>query len=526
MNLKVGFHSREEQAKVEIGVTVISRGLALGAVVIFLVSIVGVMVVDQARGGFRAWRLVVVGDGSARESLHALEGALEEESAVERSVRPSVQRAMALGGVSGVEKIFLGREGWLFYEPDVRHVAGRGFMEGRSETGVWAWRRGGLRAARERDPVGAILDFARQLRGRGIALVVVPTPVKPTTNPEMLWAAARGPVANASFARFKGELRGRGVLVFDPADAGGRFLARDTHWRPEMMEGAAARLAEFVKGHVELPQSLGMEYRREERVVRGRGDLAGMLATPSPLEEVTTSSVIEPGGQLWSPRADAEILWLGDSFSNIYSAEEMGWGAAAGFAEQFSFHLSRPIDAIRRNDNGAFATRQMLADELAARRDRLAGKKLVVWQFAARELSFGDWRLIEMRLGERMAAASQRQWVVPPIGEAWIVSGVVLAKGAAPRPGNVAYRDHILAVHLGDVSVEGRAMAGGKAIVYLRSMIDGKLTEAATLQVGQRVRLRVRDWSEVSRRYEFVNRSDLAEAELRGQAACWGEILR
>jgi alginate O-acetyltransferase complex protein AlgJ len=344
-------------------------------------------------------------------------------------------------------------------------------------------------------------------------------------NPEMLWAAARRPVANASFARFKAELAGRGVLVFDPADAGGRFLARDTHWRPETMEGAAARLAQFVKGRVELPQSLGVEYRREEHVVRGRGDLVGMLASPSPLEEVTISSVIEPGGQLWSPHADSEILWLGDSFSNIYSAEEMGWGAAAGFSEQFSYYLSRPIDAIRRNDDGAFATRQMLADELAAGRDRLAEKKLVVWQFAARELSFGDWRLIEMRLGDRPASA-RRQWVVPPIGEVWTVSGVVLAKGAAPRPGNVAYRDHILAVHLDDVSVEGQAIGGAEAIVYLRSMIDGKLTEAASLQVGQRVRLRVRDWSEVSRRYEFVNRSDLADAELRGQAACWGEIIK
>jgi alginate O-acetyltransferase complex protein AlgJ len=249
-----------------------------------------------------------------------------------------------------------------------------------------------------------------------------------------------------------------------------------------------------------------------------------MLASPLPLEEVTIESVIEPGGRLWAPRADAEILWLGDSFSNIYSAEEMGWGAAAGFAEQFSYYLSRPIDAIRRNDGGAFATRQMLADEVAAGRDRLAGKKLVVWQFAARELSFGDWQLIEMRLGERPATA-RRQWVVPPIGEVWTVSGVVLAKGAAPRPGNVAYRDHILAVHLGEVSVEGQTKMGGEAIVYLRSMIDGKLTEAASLRLGQRVRLRLRDWSEVSRRYEFVNRSDLAEGALRGQAACWGEIL-
>ena len=92
-----------------------------------------------------------------------------------------------------METVYLGREGWLFYEPDVRHVTGRGFLEKRAESSVWIWRRGGSEAARARDPAEAILDFARQLRGRGIALVVVPTPVKPMVNPEMLWGAARGP---------------------------------------------------------------------------------------------------------------------------------------------------------------------------------------------------------------------------------------------------------------------------------------------------------------------------------------------
>jgi hypothetical protein len=35
-----------------------------------------------------------------------------------------------------------------------------------------------------------------------------------------------------------------------------------------------------------------------------------------------------------------------------------------------------------------------------ARRDRLAGKKLVIWEFADRELSFGNWKLLDLKLGE------------------------------------------------------------------------------------------------------------------------------
>jgi alginate O-acetyltransferase complex protein AlgJ len=422
--------------------------------------------------------------------------------------------------VSGVEKVYLGREGWLFFEPDVRHVSGRGFLEaaGRRQS----------EAARERDPVPAILDFKKQLAARGIALVIVPTPVKPAVQPEMLWAGANGAMENASFEQFKLRLEAGGVLVFDPTativEGTERFLATDTHWRPEAMERAGVGLAEFVGRRVALPQSLGIEYRREEERVRGRGDLAALLhwSPAREFEEVTIRPVIEPDGRRWAPRGDAEILWLGDSFSNIYAAGPMGWGADAGLVEQFSFSLGRPVDAIRRNDNGAHATRQMLADALARGEDRLAGKKMVVWQFANRELSQGDWRLIEMKLGERPA----RRLIVPPAGESWSVSGVVTEKGAAPRPGSVAYRDHVMAVHLGDVVVEGGTISGGEAVVYLRSMIDGKLTEAAGLQIGQRVRVKVRDWSEVSRQYEFINRSDLPQIEWRSQPACWGELLR
>jgi hypothetical protein len=56
-------------------------------------------------------------------------------------------------------------------------------------------------------------------------------------------------------------------------------------------------------------------------------------------------------------------------------------------------------------------------------------------------------------------------------------------------------------------------------------MIDGRLTPAAVLRVGDRVRIRIRDWSDVARQYEFIHRSDLPSPQWRGQVACWGELL-
>ena len=83
---------------------------------------------------------------------------------------------------------------------------------------------------------------------------------------------------------------------------------------------------------------------------------------------------------------------LGDSFSNIYALESMGWGTSAGFVEQLSYTLRRPVDRLVQNDEGAFATRVLLRNDL----DRLNGKRVVVYQFAARELTFGDWKVIPL----------------------------------------------------------------------------------------------------------------------------------
>jgi hypothetical protein len=512
MDQAMQYDSPEAQAKAEVGVTVISRAAAITVLMIFLVTIVAVPVVDQIAGGWRAWQPV-----SSAADLHRIEAALEDGSSTMRAVRPGIERMLALGGVSGLENVYLGRDGWLFWEPDVLHATG-------AREPVM---RGKQAAPRMRDPVSAILDLKKQLAARGISLVIVPTPVKPTVQPEMLWPEAKGPLADSSLAQCKANLEAAGVLVFDPSAAivGGteRFLATDTHWRPEAMERAAVALADFVAQKVTLPQSLGIEYRRDEQNVRGRGDLAALLRSPQPraVEEVIIHPIFEPGGQPWSPHTDSEILWLGDSFSNIYSAEPMRWGVNAGFAEQVSYRLGRSLDALRRNDNGAVATRQMLAAELARGEDRLAGKRLVIWQFASRELSQGDWRLIELKSGAR----PEKTALVPPAGETWIITGTVSGKGATPRPGNVAYRDHVMAVALDNVEVEGHGTRGAQAMVYLRSMRDGKLTEAANMRIGQRIRLRVRDWSQVARQYEFINRSDIPGNEMRGQPTCWGEWL-
>jgi alginate O-acetyltransferase complex protein AlgJ len=236
---------------------------------------------------------------------------------------------------------------------------------------------------------------------------------------------------------------------------------------------------------------------------------------------VTIRQVVTGNG-LWRPSKEADVLLLGDSFSNIFSFEAMGWGESAGFGEHLSFALRRPIDCILRNSDASFATREILSNELARGRDRLAGKKVVIWEFATRELSFGNWKLLDLKLGE---AKPSRFLSLKP-GEAIEVNGTVETISSVPRPGTVPYKDHIEAVHLIDVVGADSRDANAphaQAVVYLWSMRDNVWTPAARLRPGEPVKLRLRPWPDVSAQYEKFNRTELEDSALQLEEPVWGE---
>ncbi len=104
-----------------------------------------------------------------------------------------------------------------------------------------------------------------------------------------------------------------------------------------------------------------------------------------------------------------------------------------------------------------------------------------------------------------------------------IVRGRIEAVSAVPRPGTVAYKDHVMAVHLTDLEADGRPLAETDAMVYMRSMTDHVWTAAARYRAGDTVRLRLTAWSDVAARYEGINRSELDDMALQLAEPCWGE---
>jgi len=437
--------TREEIAQVEIGHTTVTPAVARSMFAVFLLICCSIPVLELTRavGGDtgalqpwarmqaipgqtstswqsadrgdgasvlkRAWRGLIAANRAVLEGLHEFEKSLEDESRLAGSLRPGAQQLLSGRLGAGNEQAYVGRDGWLFYRPDVEFVTGRGFLaedvrQRRIRT-VAEWT-----APPEPDPRPAIIQLHRDLESRGIALILVPVPVKPTIHGELLaTGAARAGERpqNPDYDRFVQEIRGAGVTVFDPVDpleqarqtsGASQYLATDTHWRPEAMEMVVGLLADVVRKRVRLPDVPDPGYLTSSTDISQRGDVFGMLDLPErqslfPPETATIRQIRQADESSWRPAADADVLLLGDSFANIYSLESMGWGTSAGMAEQLSRALGRPVDRMVQNDAGSFATREMLA---RAEPQRLAPKRVVIYQFAARELAFGDWKRLPL----------------------------------------------------------------------------------------------------------------------------------
>jgi alginate O-acetyltransferase complex protein AlgJ len=428
----------EEVAQIEVGHTAIAPATARVLLGCFLAAIVLVPIVewtgrrtlgqagvatpwshlstlrDELRSRLAAaptadagwWSVAVSANHTAILRLSEFERALESESLIARSLRPPAQAVVTGWLGAGNERVYLGRDGWLFYRSDVEYLTGPGFLEP-PELDRRVGAASGSPSPRQPDPRAAIVRFARDLDARGITLVVMPTPTKPGVHPEMLagrYRDATEVLHNPSYRAFIEELRRDGVRVFDPSDAlaaarrsGPQYLATDTHWRPETMEGIAELLGGFITTHANLPAAGDPGYRVERVEVRNTGDLARMLDLPAdatlfPPEAVWLRRVLQPDGSPWRSSRGADVLVLGDSFTNIYALESLGWGTSSGLAEQVSYTLGRPVDRLVQNDEGAFATRAMLQRDPS----RLNGTRVVIYQFAARELTFGDWKVLPL----------------------------------------------------------------------------------------------------------------------------------
>ncbi len=390
--------------------TRVSRSVAWTMILLFLGIILTVpiseLVAEFAEGKhLRVLNLFTMGRFPTKGDLRQYEETLEERSLLVRYVQPRMQEMLTSRGGFASSNVVLGQEDWLFYRPGVDSVTGNGFLEPITlRTRARNLRDAVSTETISSDPRPAILEFHWQVRAAGGHLVLMPTPDKASIHAAQLSRAAQPFPVNPSWVQFVQEMRAAGVDVFDATPRATsssqiRFLRHDTHWTPQWMDDVSNQLAAHIQPMLSAREPTTIQL--EQVSVSNMGDLVEMLRLPATQQRFLPQRVIlervrSPKGESLRPDNDSDVLLLGDSFANIYSAAQMGWGESSGLPEHLAYHLHRPVDWIARNDAGAHATREILSGQMAQGRNRLAGKKVVIWQFTARELSFGDWKHIEI----------------------------------------------------------------------------------------------------------------------------------
>ena len=297
-----------------------------------------------------------------------------------------------------------GRDGWLFFVPELRALSVGPF---------WGDRAAAVSRSSKpeyADALAAIADFHAQLKKADVELLIVPVPAKAVIYPEQVSTRVRpsadGPARrlDANHEAFYRVLAECGVPVLDltplflaqRSSAGSALYCKtDTHWSGRAVALAAQAVAQHVQARPWLKQAQRTRYESEPRDVTITGDLARMVDEAHPVGETLalTFTGTRSGGALApiAPVRDSPVLLMGDSHTLVFHDPDL-FARGAGLPDHLALQLGFPVDLIGIRGSGATTTRI----ELLRRRDNLRGKKLVVWCFSCREFteSATGWRKV------------------------------------------------------------------------------------------------------------------------------------
>ncbi|MEM8953584.1 MAG: hypothetical protein AAGD22_05475 [Verrucomicrobiota bacterium] len=424
-----------------------------------------------------------------RDHFEVFEGKVEGDAWFAEASRAALQDVMVRVMREGNRKTVVGEGGWLLYRPAVDALTGMGPLRAEPKSvaddpTLPSWE----------GPLEPILAFGKQLEELGVELILVPLPVKP-----MVMGGDGEVIRHADAERFYEVLRESGIEVLDMANewvtgesVDDLFLKQDTHWTPRGMEKAADLVAGYLKSrpwYGEVEGDAG-RFEFEDASMASVGDLVGNLGLAAGQgifseEEVTGRRVLdgETGEVVVLNDHESPIVLLGDSFTNIYRQEDMGWGAGAGFGEHLAARLGMPLDVIARNGQASTGVREALANRAGSAREMRDKKKAVVWTIAARDLFLGesaaretDVEWGEVVFNERAGGDTAAELIK--------LKGKLDLKSAFPDPATVTYKNAIYAVEYEVMEVKEGEYDDGRVKVFLWAFKDRKLQPSARYEVG------------------------------------------
>ncbi len=496
----------------------ISRVAAWSCTVLFLLIITlptlwqDVRAWSQPAGWVPAKEFVsaVQGTGSTQtidKRLKGFESSLEQHLEFAIPARRWAQCAL-LGTLHlGNEKTVLGRNGWLFYAPEIKALTSYGPLRPEptsvaKDPTVGDWQ----------PPLPAITAFAQQLQERGIALWIVPVPMKESIYPEQLNAAAPSPAHHADEAAFYQEISASGNaeivrleslfldLKKEDATAGPVYLKQDTHWSPRAMQATARLLAARL--------GKGTQAYTSQSVTRqSLGDLVEKLdladgQIPYLAETTTLDIVLDPAtSQPVQADAAAPVVLLGDSFVNIFHDPSLGFGTGdaqpigAGLAQQLMLATQAPVDVIAMNGGAASTVREQFAKRPD---DVVRKKKIVIWVIAARDLNLSRGDAIANRVEWKQVTFNPAQSAAPstiPASDI-VVDATVSAISMIPAdPSKTNYAEAVFCVQYHVNQVLSGTLGERDISVYHWLFKKRQFLPTAHVAVGQRYQLNLQPWA-------------------------------
>jgi len=306
----------------------------------------------------------------------------------------AAKAAAAEKGDSIKGRVVPGKEGWLFFAPELRSL-GVGQFWGKEAAKV-----SHASNPANADPLPAILDFKAQCDRTDVELLLVPVPGKATIYPEKISDLApkdaRSDVQQQAFYKV---LTDNGIQVLDLTptliehrnDAAGPLYCRqDSHWSPQAIELTARVIGERVKDlpwRTELATKEKRRYETTAQELTIAGDLWTMFGDPELAKEKLTCSVVNErtavGASPVESWRDSPVILLGDSHCLIFDVGDDMLVKNAGLASHLAKALGFPVDLVGVRGSGATPARV----NLMRRKDNLAGKKLIIWCFTVREFT-------------------------------------------------------------------------------------------------------------------------------------------
>ncbi len=437
-------------------------------------------------------------------------------------IRTAAQAALTRGAAEGNRKTFLGQDGWMFYQPELTALRGWGPlhrppfspMKDPSVSDLWLAR-------------DVVVEYAAQLKERGLPLLLVPVPAKAMIYPESLSALAPipadQPLSHPHQAEFYAALRLAGIDVLDLApdlwrlkSSGPVFLRQDTHWTPAAMEACAQRVAEHIRQH--YPNVAGAAPSPEPLVPSKRdslGDLEKLLG----LASITSSfppeeAILHPIPAVES-NSHSLIALLGDSFVNVFDDPGLGFETdddlrpiKAGFAQHLSRCLGTTLDVMAVNGGGATATRQTFARRPDA---EVRAKKLVIWVLAARDLLLSPTDAREAGVTwEKVSFNMQSMEKDPstPAGGPVIVEAKLTARSELQDPQRTPYPEALHTAVYEVSRVVSGAFPKAEWVAVQWTYRKRKLEPTATAEVGSWYRLKLQPLASVEAQTKKISTSD------------------